>query len=356
MSGFENGLSRGWEGKSSMARVEIDGQKFLVDGKYTYEGRDFEGKPVEGLLLNVRTVQAIFDDENDATKHIWHYPDTSRWDPDRNVKEFAAALPFWRQSGILAVTVNLQGGMPVVKTEATQPWINTGIQPDGSLKSAYQRRLERVLAAADELGMAVIVGIYYFGQDKYMENEDAVVMGVKNTVQWLLGTGRENILLEINNECDIPLYKWEIMYPERVPELIEIAKSITIDGRRLLVSTSFGGGSLPTAKICELSGFVLVHGNGQTADAIKHMVDDIRSMDEFKANPKPIVFNEDSVRVDNLDAAFEAYASWGYYDQGQNNYNDGHQSPPVNWTINTKEKKAFFGRVAEIAGGCLCEK
>ena len=49
-------------------------------------------------------------------------------------------------------------------------------------------------------------------------------------------------------------------------------------------------------------------------------------------------------------AAYEEGASWGYYDQGKNNYHDGFQSPPTNWAINTEMKKAFFDKVAELVG------
>jgi len=77
---------------------------------------------------------------------------------------------------------------------------------------------------------------------------------------------------------------------------------------------------------------------------------------------KPIVFNEDpadwwttngnveKLIVDKLIAAFEEGASWGYYDQGQSNYRDGFQSPPTNWAINTRRKRAFFNKVAKLVG------
>jgi hypothetical protein len=66
---------------------------------------------------------------------------------------------------------------------------------------------------------------------------------------------------------------------------------------------------------------------------------------------KPVIFNEDSARIDNCRAAWEAGSSWGYYDQGgQTKYHDGFQSPPTNWSINTPEKKAFFTTVAELVG------
>ena len=70
----------------------------------------------------------------------------------------------------------------------------------------------------------------------------------------------------------------------------------------------------------------------------------------YKANPTPIVVNEDSTSVANLDASVAAGVSWGYLDTGQNNYLDGFQRVPVNWTINTDAKKAFFAETLKLAG------
>ena len=36
------------------------------------------------LLLNSRMVQGIFDDLNPETAGNWIYPDTKKWDADRN--------------------------------------------------------------------------------------------------------------------------------------------------------------------------------------------------------------------------------------------------------------------------------
>jgi len=71
--------------------------------------------------------------------------------------------------------------------------------------------------------------------------------------------------------------------------------------------------------------------------------------------PKPVLFNEDDhygfeKPENNFTAAVAAYASWGLYDQGTNNYLDGFQSPPVNWGINTARKQAFFRLVSEMTG------
>src|SRR4051794_23807702 len=55
--------------------VSIDGNAFRINGELTYKGRSFAGKRVEGLLLNSRMVQGIFDDLNPATRAMWKYPD-----------------------------------------------------------------------------------------------------------------------------------------------------------------------------------------------------------------------------------------------------------------------------------------
>src|SRR5262245_56512924 len=64
--------------------VTIQGEMFHINGQPTYKGRTFNGKKIEGLLLNSRMVQAIFDDLNPETVHLWAYPDTKKWDPERN--------------------------------------------------------------------------------------------------------------------------------------------------------------------------------------------------------------------------------------------------------------------------------
>jgi hypothetical protein len=338
-------------------RISIEGEKFLFNGEPTYKGRSFAGSPVEGLLFNTRMVQAIFDDENPESASQWAYPDTGKWDPDRNVDEFIAQIPAYLAKGIRAVTINLQGGMPITGTEHVQPWVNSAFTAQGELKPAYVARAEKVLRACDAQGMGVIVGYYYFGQDENLADEAAVVRGVDNATHWLLGTGLGNILVEVNNECDVPLYEHEILTPLRIHELVERVRAISVGGRRLLVSTSFTNwpfvrdrGKTPVEKVFAAADFILFHTNGLDPDGTARAIAAIKSNPAYLAARKPIVINEDSTRVENLDAAFPHYVPWGYYDQGKNNYRDGYQSPPVNWGISTPEKARFFDRVAEITG------
>ena len=148
-----------------LTQVSIVGDCFHINGRPTYAGRVWNGKKIEGLLFNSRMVQATFDDLNPETRGRWAYPDTKLWDADRNLREFLAAMPEWRRHGLLAITVNLQGGSPQGYSK-DQPWHNSGFTESGELRPEFVARLEQVLSKADELAMVVIVGHFYFGQDQ----------------------------------------------------------------------------------------------------------------------------------------------------------------------------------------------
>lgn len=338
---------------ASRTEVSIEGDGFQVNGKPTYAGRAYKGMRIEGLLMNSRMIQGIFDDRNAGTRAKWAYPDTRRWDPDRNTREFVAAMPEWRRRGLLSFTVNLQGGSPEGYSKA-QPWENSAIAPDGSLRPDYMGRLQRILDCADRLGMAPIVGLFYFGQDQHVRDEAAVKRAVENAVHWILGRGYRNVLLEIDNECNVQAYDHEILKAARVHELIEMAKGIRRSGRRLLTGVSYGGGAVPLANVVKSSDFLLMHGNGVKDPArIAQMVAQARRVEGYR--PMPILFNEDDHfdfdrPANNMIAAVGAYASWGYFDPGQSDYIDGYQCPPVNWGINTARKKAFFSLLQAVTG------
>jgi hypothetical protein len=334
--------------------VTIDGPAFIVNGKPTYSGRTWRGRKIEGLLLNARMVQATFDDLNPETRPRWAYPDTGRWDPERNVREFMAALPEWRRHGLLAVTLNLQGGSPQGYSK-TQPWENSAFENDGGLRANSMDRLGRVLDLADELGMVVIVGYFYFGQDQRLQDEAAVVRATDEATRFLLAGGWTNVLVEVDNECD-QAYDHEVLKPGRVAELIARVKAARQDGRRLLVSTSYGGNKVPDPSVVTASDFVLLHGNGVKDPArIAEMVREARRVPTY--SPKPVLFNEDDhfdfdVPLNNFTAAVQEYAGWGFFDYRMRDegYAEGFQSVPVDWRIGSRRKRGFFRLLAEITG------
>jgi hypothetical protein len=335
--------------------VSIDGDRFLINGRPTYERRIWRGMKIEGLLMNSRMVQGTFDDLNPETRTLWVYPDTKKWDPQRNNREFLAAMPQWRRHGLLSFTLNIQGGSPQGYS-ADQPWHNNGFNGDGSLRRDYVRRMERILDRADQLGMVPIVGYFYFGQDQRLENDAAVRRAVREATIWLLRKGYRNILVEIANECDNRKYEQPLIQAPRVHELIELAKSISVGGRRLPVSVSFNGASIPTPNVVAIADYLLLHGNGVAdPDRIARMVRQTREVPGYRT--KPILFNEDdhfdfAKPRNNFVAAVSEYASWGYFDfrmKGEG-FDDGYQSVPVNWQISSARKRAFFTLLKEMTG------
>jgi hypothetical protein len=338
--------------KPTRTAVSIVGDEFHLNGRATYAGRAWNGHKIQGLLLNARLVQGIFDDRNTNTVSRWAYPDTGKWDAERNTREFLAAMPEWRRHGLLAFTINLQGGMPQGGARS-QPWHNSAFEPDGTLRADYLARLERILDRADELGMVVILSYFYFGQDERLQDEAAVLRATDNAPQWLFNHGWRNVLVEIDNECNVS-YSHAILQPARVHELIERVQRTTRDGRRLLTGTSYGGGVIPKENVVRAADFLLLHGHGVSdPKRIGDMVRRTRAAPGYM--PKPILFNEDDhfnfdQPENNFTAAIGEYAAWGYYDQGTNNYRDGYQSPPVNWGVNTGRKQAFFRLLGEMTG------
>ncbi len=343
------------------SKVTITGGRFLINGTPTYAGRSWKGHRIEGLLMNSRMANAIADDENPETRGAWSYAD-GPWDAARSTNEFIAALPAYRAHGLLAVCLNLSGGSPQGYSW-NQPWKICGFNSDGTIKPAWAARLESVIKATDQHGMAVILGLFYGKQSGTFKDEVAVKAAVTNTVDWLLQKNATNVLLEIGNEVDLEnVWAYDIIDAKRCHELIELAQAR--GQRKILVSTSLIGMHAPPAPIVAASDFLLPHGNrvygpeGHFQPAphgIRLQVANWRASPAYRG--QPIVYNEDDhFEFDKPDnhfvAAVESGASWGYFDyrMSRERFEDGFQSLPVDWTISSKRKRAFFGLLKEITG------
>ena len=51
--------------------------------------------------------------------------------------------------------------------------------------------------------MVAIVGYFYFGQDQRLADESAVIAATDEATRWLLDGGWRNVLVEVNNECNV---------------------------------------------------------------------------------------------------------------------------------------------------------
>jgi hypothetical protein len=338
---------------SAQTTVSISGNMFHIDGMPTYQGRYWKEHKIEGLLFNSRMVQGIFDDLNENTRERFKYPDTKEWSAERNTEEFVQAMEEWKKHGLLAFTLNLQGGSPM--GYGNEGWVNSTFDEKGNLRLAYLKRLEQILDKANELKMVVILGYFYFGQDQHLENEEAVKKAVDNITDWILERSYKNILIEVNNECNVR-YDHAILQPQRVHELIERIKGKSQKNHRLLVGTSYGGGTIPKSNVVQVSDFILLHGNGvKEPSKIEKMVADTKMVKGY--TDQPILFNEDdhfnfNEEENNFVAAIKSNASWGYFDFRMKNegYESGFQSVPVDWGINSDRKKSFFSLLKEITG------
>jgi hypothetical protein len=330
---------------SAKTRVSIAGTNFRINGKVTYPGAR-----ARGLLLNSRMVQAIYDDENPQTVARWAYPDTRRWDPRRNTREFIAALPSYAASGLRAVTISLQGGSPRNEDRFRgnqQAGIVSAFRADGSLKPAWRARADAVIRACDARGIVVVLDLFYFGQDERLKTDAAVVRAVDLVVAWMMKRRYRNVLIEVANEADNH-FDHANLRPENIERLIRRVR--TRSKGTLLASTSFTSRFMPPEDVIRASDFVLLHANELSVGQLQDLINRVRSLEAYLRQPKPIVINEDGTNFHNMEAAIRAHVSWGDYQQGENDYQNGFQSPPVNWTINTPKKRTFFEFVRYFAG------
>ena len=344
-----------------MTVVSIAGDGFRIDGRPTYVGRTWRGHRIEGMLFNSRMANAIADDENPETRGAWSYAD-GPWDAERSTREFISALPAYRAHGLLAVCLNLSGGSPQGYSWH-QPWKICGFTADGTIKPAWAARLDSVIKASAAQGMVVVLGLFYGKQSGTFKDESAVKAAVANAVDWLVQKNATNVLLEIGNEVDLEnVWAYDIIAAGRCHELIELAKKRS--SGRIPVSTSLIGMQAPPSAIVAASDFLLPHGNriyGPDGH-FQPAPHGIRlQLAQWRASPayrgQPIVYNEDDhFEFDKPDnhfvAAVESGASWGYFDyrMSRERFEDGFQSLPVDWTISSKRKRAFFGLLKEITG------
>ena len=273
----------------------------IVEGRWHLNGKvTYAGAAAEGLLMNVRMVNATFEDRAKP-----------EFDVEGNTKRFLEQLDDYYAHGVRAFTFCLQGGMP-----GYEGAVNSAFNADGSLREEYLKRMERVIEACDRRGVAVILGCYYQRQDEILKDGDAVRRGVVNVCDWITRKGWKHVMIEIANEYDHGGFDHEIIKSaEGEIELIRLAKR-TAPG--LLVSTSGLGHGRMDAKIAAEADFILIHFNGTKLEDIPAR---IQALKRFK---KPIVVNEDdkvgATAARAAELSVENGASWGLMLKELNQY------------------------------------
>ena len=303
--------------------------KLLLDNEYINKGT-----PAEGLLINSRMIQGISDGFDN-----WSHPDTNKWDPERNTKEFVENMVVWKSKGLNGFTIGMQGGSPKIGSSGYKNSIFNG---DGSLKTDYINRLKLVLDKSNEINMVTIISFFHRNQVDIFRKYDNVLKASTNLLEWLKNNNYTNIIIEPVNECEFSEFKQVGLHcSQHVVDLINLSKSYGF-----LSGNSLKGGKIPSSDIISASSVILIHGNSLNSNTeYKKMIDSVKNSSKYKK--QPIIINEAGNNASYLDYCISQGVGWGYYDQGSNNYKDGYQSPPINWSINTAKKKEFFNRASK---------
>lgn len=317
--------------------LTTQGEKFLINNHLSYAELSGSKPEAHGLLMNARFIQGIFDDRAQPERFALFGHD--HWDPEANTDRLIAALPEWYSYGLRAFTVGLQGGGPVLTIDDWSSIDNNPFGKDGTkFDSAYAARLDRLLKAADELGMVVIVSFLYASQVPRLKDGRAVRNAVTNAARFLREGAYTNAIIEVANEYDLPQFDIHpiIKSHEGMASLIDLARSES--GGMLVGSSGYGGRF--NREVAEASDVILIHGNGLTRQGYYAMV---KTVQAWGLN-KPIVCNEDSPCIGQLSVAFQTQTSWGYYN------NHTKQDVPADWRVTKGEDRFFAHRMAQGLG------
>ena len=314
--------------------LSIKEDRFLINGSLTYS--EIKGCPAScnGLLMNARFIQGIFNDKN----NIDRYNRFGRtFNVKNNTEQLINALPLWYSYGLRAITVGFQGGGACFTID-NKSVKNTPFSEDGNIEDvSYFDRMDKIIKAADSLGMIVIVSAFYVGQARFLKNNKAVETALDNICTWINKNKYTNIILEIANEQDLKGFEHlSIIQTEYgIEHLIKFAKS------RINVPVGCSSeGRMYYPAIGEASDVILLHGNNICSSEMAYMI----RRAKCTSTKKPIVFNEDSPAITRLEVAFDNGVSWGYY----NNWTK--QEPPTNWSIVSGADEFFAYRLANYLG------
>jgi hypothetical protein len=364
--------------------LDLQDGTWYLDGHPTYspDGGYPNGDPrLRGLLLNHRVINGIFDDLNPSHDYDgdgrddWAFPDLGRWDPEENTRRFLSAMPRWREAGVLAFTIGLQGGNPFRSSPPPEglraDMVNaSAFEADGSLHPAFMARLRMILGRADDLGMVPIVNLFYQGANRRVR-EDAVLAALGNAIGWLLDGGHDRLIIDVANECSTDRY-WPALRLERVDQLVQRVRDLvadhnarTGDARRFFVGASLLPGLTRAERVQELPesylravDVLMPHGNGLTTEEVRAGIAAMRGRSlQVRGEHVPILFNEDIEHraatpgydvggdLAHLEACLDGGASWG-------NLIRSHQWVPCReWYDGSDVQRAWFALTRRLTHG-----
>ena len=316
-------------------KLSIRENRFFINGKPTYSELPNCPDTYRGLLLNARFIQGVFDDKMGPERF---HRFGRIFDAEQNTSDLIAALPAWYAQGLRAFTVGFQGGGPCFTldnaTISNNPYAADGTEID----PAYLSRMKRIIEAADDLGMVVIVSLLYGSQCRFLKDDEAVRRAVRTACVWLRTLEPTNVILEVANEFDFMSFQEHplVQSEEGMVELLRLAREMS---GGLLVGSSGSGGYFSQA-VAEASDVILIHGNSQSRQQFANLIKKALAVRPCR----PVLCNEDSQALGELGVALRYGVSWGYYN------NMTKQEPPTAWGIEPGADTFFARRMAMALG------
>ncbi len=329
----------------------------------TYSDRQYRRK-ARGKLMSLSLTQALFDDE---------WLKERSFQPEQNTERAIEALNIYKEHGVLAISVSLQGGDPGYDPAANGIGRRDGakfgqdggllvsaFRPDGSLKEDWLRRLEKLLQAANERGMVVCLTYFYQGQDEVFDSKRSIVKAAGNITDWLIGKNFRNVVINLAMDWNLEGDTWDHgrFIPENIAALLEYVRDRFNGADFLLpIGASSGGNMSYPASLARLCDVVLVHGNTQ-APAEK-----LVRIQQFQSYERPVWMIEDdnghdatlaglSRETASANLLFRETAGWGYtpWVQAQRfpfEYRPGDSSEFTDQTPAWEREGAYFRAVLE---------
>ena len=362
----------------SMLGPRFKSDRFYVRGSRgsswqpTYSGTPYR-RQARGKLMLVRLAQSLFDDER---------LEEQAFDPDRNTQQVIDALDFYKQHGVLAISVGLQGDNPrygetingvsrnrAAKSAAKTSALVSAFRSDGSLKAEWLGRLERLLNAANQRGMVLCLTYFHPGQDEIFESPNAIAAAAKNITDWLIKKDFRNVVINVADEWDLDGRSWghARFIPENIDRFVELIRERFNHADYTLPIGASSSGSMrypdSLAQVCDV---VLLHGNGRTP------AEKLGRLRHFQATRRALWMVQDDngqeTTLANLarekasaDALFEGGAGWGFTPWKQ-----AHRFPFIylpdpnsefgDDTMETKRDAAYFRAVLEHVATLVLKK
>lgn len=207
-----------------LAGCDSSGNKISIEGDQIYmDGKAFE-------MWGIRVASATEDQF--ATDHL--------------IKQ----LDDYKKYGVNSVAVFFMGS----RGGSYDPFSADG----KSIDTDHCDRMEKIISACNDRGMAVITGIFYQRIDSgkiHIRDWDAAKNAVRSAASWLNSLPYKNIILNIANEQNSTAYNvvpWKkVIEPESIKELCHIAKETAPD---LIVGA--GGYDIEKNKLIATSGAI----------------------------------------------------------------------------------------------------